>query len=100
MFGILHKSYQMLLKTLSEFDEIERAAIYGSRAMGNYKTGSDIDLVIYGNRITTDVIFKLKIRLEQDLPIPYFFDVTHYESLLNQKLKDHIDEFGKIIYPV
>jgi len=99
MFGILPKSYQLLLKTLSEFDEIERAAIYGSRAMGNYKAGSDIDLVVYGNRITVDVIFKLKTRLENELPIPYFFDVTHYESTLSHELKNHIDEFGKIIYP-
>lgn len=98
MFGILPKSYQLLLKTLSEFIEIEKAAIYGSRAIGNFKQGSDIDLAIYGNKITQETILKLKTKLEQKLPIPYFFDLTHYETILNKELKNHIDEFGKIFY--
>jgi predicted nucleotidyltransferase len=98
MFGILPKSYQLLLKTLSEFIEIEKAAIYGSRAIGNFKKGSDIDLVVYGSKISQETIFKLKTKLEQELPIPYFFDLTHYEELSNPELKNHIDHFGKVFY--
>lgn len=98
MFGIGSKSYSLILKTLSEFDEIEKAAIYGSRAMGNCKPGSDIDLVIYGNGITPETIIKLKTKLEQELPIPYYFDLTHYETLSNLELKNHIDEFEKVFY--
>lgn len=98
MFGILAKSYALILKTLSEFDEIEKAAIYGSRAMGNFKPGSDIDLVIFGNKITPETIIKLKTKLEQELPIPYYFDLTHYDTLINSDLKKHIDDFGKVFY--
>jgi predicted nucleotidyltransferase len=100
MFAILPKSYELILKALSEFNEIEKAAIYGSRAMGNYKPGSDIDLVIYGNKITPETILKLKTKLEQELPIPYYFDLTYYETVSNPELKKHIDEFGKFFYPV
>ena len=100
MFAIVTKSYELILKTLSEFNEIEKATIYGSRAMGNFKPGSDIDLAIYGKKITLETILKLKTKLEQELPIPYYFDLTHYETLTNPELKKHIDEFGKLFYPV
>lgn len=98
MFGISPKSYQLLLNTLAGFKEIEKAGIYGSRALGNYKNGSDIDLVVYGKNISQETILKLRVQLEQELPIPYFFDVTHYESISNQELKNHIDRFGQILY--
>ena len=98
MFGIVPKSYELILKTLSGFEEIEKAAIYGSRAMGNFKPGSDIDLVIYGINITPETVLKLKTKLEQELPIPYYFDLTHYETVSNLELKKHIDEFGKVFY--
>ena len=98
MFGIAPKSYELILKTLSGFKEIEKAAIYGSRAMGNFKPGSDIDLAIFGNKITPETVLKLKTKLEQELPIPYYFDLTHYDTISNSELKKHIDEFGKVFY--
>lgn len=98
MFGITPKSFELILKTISEYKEIERAAIYGSRAMENFKPGSDIDLVIYGINVTPETVFRLKTKLEQELPIPYYFDLTHYETVSNSELKKHIDEFGKFFY--
>lgn len=100
MFGIATKSYQMILDTLKEFSEIQKAGIYGSRALGNFKNGSDIDLVLFGTEITQQTILKLKVKLEQELPIPYFFDVIHYETISNDELKKHIDEFSKVFYTV
>ncbi|HKI88264.1 MAG TPA: nucleotidyltransferase domain-containing protein, partial [Draconibacterium sp.] len=54
--GISTKSFQLLLNALSEFSSIETACIYGSRAIGNYKKGSDIDLVLFGKSITQKVL--------------------------------------------
>lgn len=98
MFGISTKSYQLLLAAIAEFDEIERAGIFGSRALGNPKNGSDIDLVLFGKSITPDTILKLNVKLQQELPIPYYFDVAHYNTISNPELKQHIDKFGKIFY--
>jgi len=42
----------MILQELKRRKEIQKAAIFGSRAMGNYKNGSDVDLVIYGPDVT------------------------------------------------
>ncbi len=97
-FGITTKSYTLIQNTFSKFPEIEKVLIYGSRAMGNFKPGSDIDLAVSGSNITVETILKLKILLEQELPVPYFFDITHYETISNSALKAHIDEFGKLFY--
>jgi uncharacterized protein len=98
MFGISEKSFQLIVDTIREIKEIEFASVYGSRAMGNFKYGSDVDIVIYGDKISQQTILKLKTQLEQELPIPYFFDITHYESLVNKDLKEHIDRFSKVFF--
>lgn len=98
MFGIKPKSFRLILSALSEFEEIEKAGICGSRALGTYKSGSDIDLVIYGGNVTEHTVLKLKVKLEQELPIPYYFDLIHYETISNLNLKQHIDDQSKIFY--
>lgn len=97
-FGISEKSFNLIISALSKWSEIDSAAIFGSRAMGNYKRGSDIDLVIYGNDITPEIVDSLSIMLNEKLPIPYYFDIVHYESLKNDSLKTHIDTYGKRFY--
>jgi predicted nucleotidyltransferase len=97
-FGISEKSYTLILSAFHKFPEVEKVLIYGSRAIGNYKSGSDIDLAVSGANISTETILKLKTLLEQELPIPYYFDITHYETISNSALKKHIDEFGKLFY--
>lgn len=47
-FGIESESYQRIVKALSQFREIDEVIVFGSRAMGNYKKGSDIDLALLG----------------------------------------------------
>lgn len=98
MFGLLERDMDYIKKALSEFNEIEKAIVFGSRAMGNYKKGSDIDLAIIGEQVTHKTIFKLNDYLNEVYPLPYFFDIVHYDSLSNDELKKHIDTEGKLIY--
>jgi len=97
-FGLSKRAEDSLTAALSKFPEIERAVIFGSRAMGNYKPGSDVDLAIVGENITHTTVLRLRALLNEDLPLPYFFDVTHYDKIKNEKLKQHIDEEGKDIF--
>lgn len=46
MYGLLDKDINYIINTLIRFPEVEKAIIFGSRAMGNYKKGSNIDLAI------------------------------------------------------
>lgn len=93
-FGIPEKSLKLIREAVSKYTDIEKALVFGSRAMGNYKRGSDVDLCIFGSKITGDTVNKLSIELNELLPLPYYFDVLHYESIINEELKTHIDKYG------
>lgn len=87
-----------ILDTIKKFSEIEKAVIFGSRAKGNYKPGSDVDIAVYGEKINFDTISALHSLLEEHGPLPYFFDVVDYTHLNSQELKAHIDRVGVVIF--
>lgn len=98
MYGLTEKDLMYILDGIKKYNEVDKAIIFGSRALGNYKKGSDIDLAITGEKITKNILNELNDYLNELCPLPYFFDLIHYESLLNENLKKHIDEYGKVIY--
>ncbi|MDD3269475.1 MAG: nucleotidyltransferase domain-containing protein [Syntrophomonadaceae bacterium] len=93
-FGLSEKSIAMIIQGLSRWEEIQEAAIFGSRATGTYKKGSDVDLVIYGPQITPEIVSHLSTLLNEELPLPYYFDIVHYQSIKNASLKNQIDTYG------
>ena len=97
-FGIYNRSYELLLQAIKQFPEIEKSVIFGSRAIGNYKNGSDVDLAIFGKKINFKITSCLHGTLNEELPIPYFFDVIDFNTLNNIDLKKHILEKGVIIF--
>lgn len=97
-FGLPNKSINQMIQALKEHKEIQKAAIFGSRAMGNYKRGSDVDMVIYGTEITENIVNQLRITLNEKLPLPYYFDIVHYESISSDEFKEHIDTVSKLLY--
>jgi predicted nucleotidyltransferase len=97
-YGLTDRDFAQILAALRQFPQIEESLIFGSRAKGNYKPGSDVDLAVKGKNITYRDVIRLSTRLNEDLPLPYFFDVVHYEALDNPALIAHIDRVGKIIY--
>ena len=98
MCGLLNRDIEYIIKALSIFPQIEQAIIFGSRAMGNYKKGSDVDIAIIGKGIDNSVLYKLDDYLNEVYPLPYFFDIIHYEKINNENLIRHINEEGKLIY--
>lgn len=76
---------------------IEEVIIYGSRAKGNYRPGSDVDLVLVGK----DLKLADQLAFWNDLDDsyqPYFFDVAILQHIQNDSLLDHIERVGKKIY--
>lgn len=86
-----------IAQVFKQFSNIDSVLIFGSRAMGNDKKGSDVDLVLMGD-IDLSTLNKVKFLLNEETPLPYFFDVVIYNEIENQELKNHIDRYGKIIY--
>ena len=97
-FGIYDKSYTLILESFAKYPEIDKAVIFGSRAMGNHKNGSDVDIAISGKNIDYNTTSRLHGELNETLPIPYFIDVVNYNTINLKELKNHIIEHGKIIY--
>lgn len=97
-FGISEKSFIMLLETFAKYPQIEEVIIFGSRAKGNYKKGSDIDLAIKGIACNASLALDLRAYINQELPVPYMVDVIDYYSLQHPELKDHIDRVGVVFY--
>lgn len=94
MFGLSEDTLELITGCLRQFPEIAWVKIYGSRAKGNYQRGSDIDLAFSS---PTDCSAELREALDE-LPTPYMFDVTHYETLRHAGLKEHIDRVGVVFY--
>ncbi len=97
-FGIPVKSMNLIFGVLRQREEVKKAAMFGSRGMGDYKKGSDVDIAIYGTAITAEIVNQLSVELNEKLPLPYYFDIVHYESLKHKKLKEHIDRHGEAFY--
>ena len=97
-FGLKSQDIEFIMKTISEFPEIEKAVIFGSRAKGNYKPGSDIDIAVYGENVSFSTISKLHAILEEESPMPYFIDIFDYTHSDSSDLKGHVDRVGITIY--
>jgi len=95
MFGLLQRDIDNIITCISKLKEIEKVVVFGSRAKGNYKKGSDVDLAVMGEKVNRETIIKLSEDLNEVYPLPYFFDVLDYEEIDNEDLKNHIDTEGK-----
>ncbi len=54
--------------------------------MGNYKKGSDVDLTIVGEKIDRNILRNISDDLNEEYPLPYFFDVISYKDISNKEL--------------
>ena len=97
-YGISQNSMKLIIRTLDQRKEVKKAVIFGSRSVGNYKNGSDIDIAIYGEDITWETANQLSIELNEKSPLPYYFDILPHELLKHKELKEHINTYGKIFY--
>ena len=96
-YGLSLAAIQRICAIFANYGEVERAIIYGSRAMGNYRPGSDIDLTLCGERLTQKLLWDISAKMEE-LPIPYTVDLSVFADLKNAKLKDHIERVGEVFY--
>ena len=93
-YGLIDRDFLYINAAIQEFPEIEEVILFGSRAKGNYKKGSDVDIAIKGDRITYEIIVRFADCLNEEKPLPYFFDVVYYEAIAKPMLKADIDRVG------
>ena len=76
--------------------QMENVIIFGSRACGNFKDNSDIDLALIGN-IDNHFLFKIAFDLDS-LSLIYKFDVLNYNNISNEKLLSEDRTKSKVFY--
>lgn len=92
-FGLDVRARTLLRDVLRRYPRVSDARVFGSRAMGNYRPESDVDLALYGE---VDEQLAARIAGELDeLPLPYSFDVCAYPCLRPGPLREHIDRVGR-----
>lgn len=96
MFGLPQNTITEVQAIFTKYPSIEEAIIYGSRAKGDYKKGSDIDLTLKGS-IANAELLNIIDELDESY-IPYLFDVSIYNHLQSDSLKEHINSVGKVFY--
>jgi len=95
MFGLPQDSLAEIKGVLFNQKKVKTAIIYGSRAKGNYREGSDIDLTLKGDLSYRNLV-ELSVELD-DLNLPWKIDLSIYDQIQNKELREHIDRVGVVL---
>jgi len=95
--GLKSNVIESMRAVFALFPQVEQVILYGSRAKGNYKNGSDIDLCLVGPSLTLPALLKIDNALD-DLLLPYKIDLSLLHHLDNAALRAHIERVGVSVY--
>ena len=95
--GLTTTTVERLQRVLAHYREVEKAVLYGSRAKGTYRPGSDIDLTLCGGELNHTLLTRIDNELD-DLLLPYQIDLSLMSSLSQPALLDHIRRVGVVLY--
>ena len=90
--GLTHEDIQLIVNEISAYKEIKKAVIFGSRAKGNYKHGSDVDICIETETPNPFLIMDIKEFLENLFECSV--DIVRFRSNMNPFLKQQIENEG------
>jgi len=97
-FGLKETTVQKIHDVLARYPQVEKAVLYGSRAKGNYRNGSDIDLTLDGQAdLTLEVLYRIMTALD-DLLLPYTIDLSLFHAISDPEVVEHIQRVGVIFY--
>ena len=97
--GIGSENTEKILTVFKRRPEISRVILYGSRAKGTYKNGSDIDLAVEGVSLGLQEILRIEDEID-DLLLPWKFDICLLHQIENDGLVDHIKRAGLVLFAV
>jgi type I restriction enzyme S subunit len=96
-YGLNESDIQKINAVFAAYKDVEEVVLYGSRAKGNFKPYSDIDLALKGNNLDLPLKWKMEDNLD-DLLLPYKMDIVIFAHISNSDLVEHINRAGKILY--
>ena len=96
-FGLPQSTLDEMRAIFARHNKVTKVVVYGSRAKGNYRNGSDIDLTMFGKNLTFQDLSNIHNALD-DSSNPYLVNLSIYNHLDNAKLREHIDRVGQVFY--
>lgn len=96
--GLKAEELNNIISILKEEHKIESAYLFGSRAKGNYRQGSDVDIVLKGKLLDHNIINRISYILNEETLMPYRFDIVNFDKIKNLELLSHINRNGKLIF--
>lgn len=95
-FGLPPVVLRQIVEVLEGYPEIISGRLFGSRAKGNYRHGSDIDLCLDAPRLSMRQRLEIENRLD-DLLLPWKIDLVMWQEIDNPALAEHIERVGALI---
>jgi uncharacterized protein len=96
-YGLPQAAVRKIYTVLRRYPQVEKAILYGSRAKGNYKNGSDIDLTLNGPDLTLNVVYRILDDLDE-LLLPYTIDLSIFNDIGDPDVIEHMQRVGVIFY--
>ena len=96
-YGLNSATVDRIRSVLARFSEVDKAILYGSRAKGIHRRGSDIDLALFGRDLDANVLSRISSGLD-DLLLPYKIDLSILANISNSNLLGHIERVGVVFY--
>ncbi len=96
-YGLKLDQINAISQCFAKYPAITKVMLYGSRAKGNYKNGSDIDLTIMNSDLSPSDLSRLENDLD-DLLLPYKIDLSIITKIQNVELLKHIERVGKLFF--
>jgi len=95
--GLKETTIKQIVDVFAKYPAIEKAILYGSRARGNHRNGSDIDLTFVGDALDSHVLGRVSFELD-DLLLPYSFDLSLLREISHPDFLYHIEQVGVVFY--
>lgn len=96
-YGLKEETIRKINSVFSRYPQIYEAVLYGSRAKGNYKNGSDIDITLKGDKLDLSLVNRICLEID-DLLLPYSIDISIFNEITNPELVAHIKRVGAVFY--
>lgn len=96
-FGVAEDLLEQIVKVLSSNPRVKKAVIFGSRARGDYKEGSDIDIALYADNLTSEELNSIRL-LAEEIDTVLKIDILGVDRIGTKSLIDNIRREGKTIF--
>lgn len=97
MYGLSDITTSDLQQVFAKYDNVREVVIFGSRAKGNYREGSDIDLAVIADNLTYNQLMDMMLEID-DLGLLYKVDLIDYNKNKDNPIGEHIRRVGKTFY--